>query len=454
MSKKILILASFIGSGHKKAAEALKLGLQCDDPAAEVEIVNFFEYAHPAIAKAISALYFKLLNTDPETWNYIYDPREGKARVAEMLGLDGLVKGIRVKRVLDYAFDDQVESGIKSAVNSGSRINLGMKELLMMVGAKPEIAEKIYDEESDKIKFPYTLIEGKLRLMKDMGEYLTFRTQELFLEYKPDVVVCTQVLPCMFAAKLKEKKKTTVPLVAVITDFGVHSFWMKKEVDAFIIPYSGVSESLTKNNISNDKIHDFGIPIDKKFSVQKNKQKLKEKFGLEDNVFTLLFMGGGAGFGIDFFDTLKKLEDEKLKIQILIVCGKNEDLRLEMDKMQQLMSIPMKVFGFADNIDEMMAVSDAIITKPGGLTIAESMVSDLPMILVRVIQGQEDNNLKFLLENGMGIDAGRGEKLASIIIDLMRNQDILKEMKPRLKEFSRPQSASKISQLILSLVKN
>jgi processive 1,2-diacylglycerol beta-glucosyltransferase len=451
MSKKVLILASFIGSGHKKAAEAIQVALKELEPGADAEIVNFFQFAHPQIAKAISEFYFKLLHSDPKIWDYIYDPQEGKAKIAEMSGLKGLIKGIKVKRTLDYAFNYGVESEIRNVVENGSGSELGMRELLQMLGAKSEIAEEMYDDKNDKFRFPYSLIEEKLRILRKLGQYLLFRMEELVVNYKPDVIVCTQVLPCMFVAKLKEKLKINIPLIGVITDFGVHSYWTRPGVDIFIVPYPEMSKILLSRNIPRTAIYEYGIPIDRKFSKVNNRSELRRKFGLNPDLFTVLFMGGGTGFCIDLLGTLKKCEEEKLPLQIMLVAGENEDLKLEMEKMKELMSVPFFVFGFVDNVDEMMAASDLIVTKPGGLTIAESLVSSLPMILVRVIRGQEDNNLKFLLAKGVGVDGGKGEKVWPIIRDFLENPRKLKELKNKAREMAYPDSAVNISKLILSL---
>lgn len=453
MSNRILILASFIGFGHKKAAEAIDSALKESEPDAETEIVNFFEFAHPGISKAISGFYFKLLHSNPKIWGYIYDPQEGKARIAEMSGLGGLFKSIGVKRALDYAFDSGVESEIKSAIGGAPDNVIGMRELLQMLGAKTEIAEKMYDEKNERFRFPYFLIQEKLRLLKKVGEYLLLRMEQLIKSFRPDVIVCTQVLPCMFVAKLKEKKKINVPLIGVITDFGIHSYWIKPGVDAFVVPYQDISKILIYKEVPRSAIYEYGIPIDKKFSITKNKIELRKKFGLDCELFTVIFMGGGTGFYIDLFRTLKKFEDEKLPLQIILVAGENEELRLKMEKMKEQMSTPFHIFGFVDNVDELMAVSDLIVTKPGGLTIAESIVSFLPMVLVRMIQGQEDNNLKFLLEKNIGIDGGKGEKVWSAIRFLLENPNKLEELRIRAQEFAYPDSALNISKLILSFVK-
>ncbi|OIN96530.1 hypothetical protein AUJ66_06130 [Candidatus Desantisbacteria bacterium CG1_02_38_46] len=450
---KILILASFIGSGHKKAAESIQSALRELEPGVETEIVNFFQFTHPGIARAISGFYFKLLHSNPKTWGYLYDPQEGKAKIAEMSGLQGLIKGIKVKRALEYAFDCGVESEIKSIVDGGPVNNeMGMKELLQMLGAKSEIAEKMYDEKNDKFRFPYSLIEDKLRLLRKLGGYFLFRMGELIVSYKPDAIVCTQVFPCMFVAKLKEKKKINIPLIGVITDFGVHSYWTRPGVDAFISPCPEMSNILLGRDIPGNAIYEYGIPISRKFSLPKNKLELCRKFGLNPELFTVLFMGGGTGFCIDLLGTLKKYEEEKLPLQMILVAGENEELKLEMEKMKEYMNMPFLVFGFVDNVDEMMAVSDLIVTKPGGLTIAESMVSSLPMVLVRVIQGQEDNNLKFLLAKGVGVYGGKGEKVWSIIRNFLKNPEKLEELKTKAEGLAYPDSAINISKLILSFV--
>ena len=50
-----------------------------------------------------------------------------------------------------------------------------------------------------------------------------------------------------------------------------------------------------------------------------------------------------------------------------------------------------------------MAVSDLVITKPGGLTSTEALVSNLPIIAINPIPGQEEDNARFLEHNNVGI---------------------------------------------------
>ena len=63
----------------------------------------------------------------------------------------------------------------------------------------------------------------------------------------------------------------------------------------------------------------------------------------------------------------------------------------------------IRVLPFTNKVPEFMSISDLVVTKPGGMTITESLASNLPMILINPIPGQEEENAEFLEENGVGI---------------------------------------------------
>jgi|GEM_PF-2485629 len=449
---KILLLASFIGSGHKKAAEYVELALKEEAPNIEVRLINFFEFAHPEIASAISSLYFKLLHSKPRIWGYLYDPREGKARIADISGARGLIEGIRIKRAMECAFDMDTEKKLAGILKDTAE-QLEMGELLQMLGARSEVAQKIYNPEADKIKFPYSLINRKLRLLRTLGSYFFLRMKELIKDYMPQVIVCTQVLPCLFVDKVKEKEKLGVPLIAILTDFGIHSWWIRPNVNAFIVPSSEISSTLLKKGIPQKAIYEYGIPVNRKFSVPKDKIGMRRKLGFKPELFTVLVMGGGTGFIVDFSRALRMWEKGGLLIQVVVVAGENEELRRDMEELRTKTKIPIFTFGFVDNVDELMAASDLIITKPGGLTVSEAMASCLPMVLVRVIQGQEENNMRFLLSKKVALDGGNGRRIGPIVMELYRNPQKLDELRRRARGLVYENSAGNTARLILSYLK-
>ncbi len=58
-----------------------------------------------------------------------------------------------------------------------------------------------------------------------------------------------------------------------------------------------------------------------------------------------------------------------------------------------------KILGYTNQMHELLRAADVVVTKPGGLTTAESLASGCPMAIAEPIPGQEDRNADFLLEN-------------------------------------------------------
>ncbi len=96
-----------------------------------------------------------------------------------------------------------------------------------------------------------------------------------------------------------------------------------------------------------------------------------------------------------------------------------------------------------------MEVSSLIITKPGGLSAAEALAKNLPIIILRPIPGQEINNTQFLLNEGVALKANNEKEAAQLASKLLRAPSRLKSMRRKCQENSNPQAASKIAKLIL-----
>jgi processive 1,2-diacylglycerol beta-glucosyltransferase len=93
--------------------------------------------------------------------------------------------------------------------------------------------------------------------------------------------------------------------------------------------------------------------------------------------------------------------------QLLFVCGKDEHLRQAVEHLAQRASMPMRVFGYVREIPQLMALSDLMVSKAGGVTTAEALAAELPMVIVNPIPGQEEENAAFLQAVGAAIMAPR-----------------------------------------------
>ena len=95
-----------------------------------------------------------------------------------------------------------------------------------------------------------------------------------------------------------------------------------------------------------------------------------------------------------------------------------------------------------------MAVSDIMITKPGGLSIAEALVTGLPLIFFNAIPGQEENNVRVLKEHGIGMSGLDITGMAAVLHRLRFSSQELQAAKTQTKTLAKPSAVQDIIALI------
>ena len=275
----------------------------------------------------------------------------------------------------------------------------------------------------------------KVRTLHNRLNTKNFR--QYLIEANPDVVISTHYLPANQASNLKKKKQISSKLITVVTDFGVHPFWVYDQTDWYALATDSSRDELLKQGVPESKIKVTGIPIDPKFSQKFDKAALRKKLGLVPGQFTLLVVTGSFGIG-----PIKEIVDLlQGRVQILAVCAKNEKL---FSRLKAKNYPGVKVFGFVDNIDELMAVSDLIVTKPGGLSVAELLAMELAPIFISVIPGQEAQNVRILGSYGIGKCAKNAQEVSRIVDNYLKSPDSLEIIKKQIRKMPRFNAAQEI----------
>lgn len=211
---------------------------------------------------------------------------------------------------------------------------------------------------------------------------------------------------------------------------------------------------LISKDIPEDKVFVTGIPISSRFLQKYDKKEILDEFNLKDNKKTILFFGGGE-FGLgkaktfEIFETLVKNFND---IQIIAIAGKNEKMKLKFEKIVQENNKQdyVKILEYTNKVPELMSISDLVVSKPGGLTTSESLASNLPMIIINPIPGQEEENAEFLEEKGIGIWLRKNDSAYEIFKDLFSSPEKLEEMKKNTEILAKKHSTENICKIILS----
>lgn len=252
-------------------------------------------------------------------------------------------------------------------------------------------------------------------------------------QFNPDLLVSTHPFIADAVGELKKKGIVKIPLISVVTDYHVHPWGINKYIDLFILP----SEDVQLKGIPESKIRiNGGLATDPKFFKPQNKEHLRKTFEIAKDHKVVLILCGGFGMGMGgVIKLLRGFRDIDFPLQLLVVAGKNEELKAKLTQIAKQLKIKTTIFGFVENMEEVMAVCDLVVTKPGGTSISEALTKGLPVILTEPIPGQEDWNVQILLKEGIAIQPENLAEIPSLIIKLFTSEkDRLQEMQLRINE--------------------
>jgi processive 1,2-diacylglycerol beta-glucosyltransferase len=273
-------------------------------------------------------------------------------------------------------------------------------------------------------------------------------------QVQPDIAVCTHFLPAEILSWLKGQKRIRTRQVIVVTDFDLHAFWLCHHVEHYFVALDETRAHLEQLRVPSDKITVSGIPIDPVFAEKKDKQDMRRRLGLDAADPVILVSAGGFGIG-PIEQLVQSLTAMRKKAQILVICGKNEELKEKVDaRIRDLpASCPVRfvTLGYTTEIDLYMSAADLILGKTGGLTTSEALAKGLGFVIVNPIPGQEQRNADHLLEEGVAIKCNNWPVLAFKIDRLLADPVHLARMQQNAQRLAKPEAALRIVETIRDL---
>ncbi len=227
---------------------------------------------------------------------------------------------------------------------------------------------------------------------------------EELLDWKqPDAVVATHPMCAQLVSRYKKETGSSLPLITCVTDLSSHSEWITSGADCYLVGSHDIRERLAAKGVDRSIICVTGIPVRSEF-----KRPVRRKAGRERH---LLIMGGGLGLlprRERFYEALNALPN----VKTTLIAGGNQKIYDRLAGKYE----NIEVLGFTDRVYDYMARADLVLTKPGGITLFETIFSELPMLAWEPSLQQEKNNARFLVKRGLGRVAPRepDECLAAI----------------------------------------
>lgn len=284
------------------------------------------------------------------------------------------------------------------------------------------------------------------------NEIMARKLLKVIEENDPDIIIICHAFITNMVSRLKEKGKLNVKAISLITDYNSHRTYISPYIDAFVLAEPQMKRKLCEEyNVPEDKIYPLGIPTFDCFSVTETKEEICARERLDPNVPTVLMMAGSFGVTgvLDFYEQLIKSGQ---KIQIIVITGRNIRLFDHFDKKIQELgtSHNTKLLYFVDNVEDYMHIADLIVTKPGGLTVTESIACNLPMAVYSAYPGQEKDNVDFLSAQNAAVPIDK-KNGAQEILSLLNSPEKLEQMRESCRKLALPNAAEDIFKLAKKL---
>ena len=265
-----------------------------------------------------------------------------------------------------------------------------------------------------------------------------------------DQVVSVQPTPAGALSYLRSRGEAIPPHTTVFTDFVAHTQWIHPHVDRYCVPAEEISHELTARGLPRESVVVTGIPVAPEFLEQPDRAAARLSLGLSPRQPVLLFMdGAGGGFGRLEEAARAVMAMEQPAFQAVFVVGHGHALEARLRRLASGHERRVKVFGFVDHVRTMMAAADILVTKAGGLTLAEALAAELPVICFGSLPGQEARNERFAAMTGVGLVASSGAQLQRVIVAALRDPGLLKNIRDRIRLYRRVHAAEEIVGLVL-----
>ncbi|HEX9822461.1 MAG TPA: glycosyltransferase [Methylomirabilota bacterium] len=263
----------------------------------------------------------------------------------------------------------------------------------------------------------------------------------------PDAVVSVHATPAAAMASLVTDGRRSPPHTTVVTDFVAHSQWIARGVDRYCVADDEVGREFVARGIPRARVVVTGVPLRPEFVQPVDPEEARGRLGIRAGVPLVLVMAGSQGNVGRLPDVVNALGRLPRPVQGLVVAGKDAALAARLRGLAAGTST--RVLGYAADVRSLMAAADLLVTKAGGMTLAEAMATELPMLFYGSLPGQERRNERFAARAGVALAARSRRELGRLLERALAEPELLEHLRERIRRVRRPDAAQRVVDVVL-----
>ena len=263
----------------------------------------------------------------------------------------------------------------------------------------------------------------------------------------PEAVVSVHATPALALSALARAGRRIPPHTTVVTDFVAHSQWIAPCVDRYCVAAEEVKHEFIARGIAPDRVVVTGVPLRAGFETPLDQRTARRALGLSPDWPVVLAMAGAQGSFGRLRDVARTLTRLPTPVQALVLTGHATALAEEIRRLAEHSAI--RTLGFVNDVRPLMAAADLLITKAGGMTLAEAMAAELPLLTYGSLPGQERCNERFASRAGVALVARSYHELGRALERALSEPKLLDRLREQMRRVRRPDASRHIARLVL-----
>lgn len=300
---------------------------------------------------------------------------------------------------------------------------------------------RIFNLLTRPLRLPFLALSGKAKKLLPIIE-----------KEKPDIILTTETIATASISYFKKKGLYRGPLVTTFSDYHFQPYWVYPRVDRYLGIIPEHEANIREWTREQPDIVITGMPVDEVYLRKYNPGEVAKKYGLSKVKPLVLLMGGSRGWNIGPDDALELLKSE-LDIQVAVICGTNEELKARFEAAAAGNPDLHVISGWSNQqVAELFAAARVLVTKPGGLTLAQALVRRLPLVLIRPLPTMEEMNQQYIVSRRAAVAAKSREEMRQWVERLLQDKKFYEEMQKAQSKLGDPQAAEKAARAVIDTI--
>jgi processive 1,2-diacylglycerol beta-glucosyltransferase len=263
----------------------------------------------------------------------------------------------------------------------------------------------------------------------------------------PDAVVTVHATPAVVLSALARTGRRIPPHTTVVTDFVAHSQWIAPRVDRYCVAAEEVKHEFVSRGIAPDRVVVTGVPVRADFETPRDPLTARRALGFAPDLPVVLAMAGAQGSFGRLADVARALTRLTTPVQAVVVTGHDAHVADEVRRITAGRAI--RTLGFVDDVRPLMAAADLLVSKAGGMTLAEAMAAELPLLAYGSLPGQERRNERFASRAGIALVAHTRRELDQTLERALSEPKLLDRLREQMRRVRRPEAGRHIANLVM-----